>query len=119
MTQLVFIVLAGFFIGVTSGVLGIGGGAILVPLLIYGFKLTMNQAVGTSLAVIIPTALCAGFVHFQHGNVSLKIFLSLFIFTILGGIVGAHLANLLPAAILKRIFALFLGAIAVKMFFYS
>jgi len=119
MNQFIFIIIGGFIAGFASGILGIGGGVLLVPLLIYGFKLEVHQAIGTSLAVIIPTALFGSLVHYYHGNVMIRFVFSLFIFTIIGSILGSHFASLLPAATLKKIFAVFLGGIAIKMFFYG
>jgi len=108
--------LCGLLVGILSGLLGIGGGVLLVPILLFVFKVEMHQAIGTSLAVIIPTAFFASYVHFQHGNVSIKIVLGLCVFTIIGGIIGANLSSLLPATILKKVFAVFLVLIAIKMF---
>jgi len=119
MVHLLFLAIGGIIVGLIGGMLGIGGGALLVPLFTYMFKIPIQQAIGTSLVVIIPTALCSSMVHFSHGNVLPKVALSILAFTILGGIIGAHLVPHIPAAVLKKIFALFLSLIAVKMFFYG
>ena len=119
MPHILFIIIGGLIIGISSGLLGIGGGVVLVPFLLFICKLPMHQAVGSSLAIIIPTAICAGLVHYHNNNISVKIVLSLFVFTIIGGIIGAHLANVFPASVLKKIFAVFLMLIAVKMFLSS
>ena len=76
MIQYLLIILGGLFAGFASGLLGIGGGVLLVPLLLYGFKLDIHQAIGTSLAIIIPTAIFGSLVHFHYGNVSFKFVLS-------------------------------------------
>ena len=104
MTQILVLALAGLVVGFSSGLLGIGGGVVLVPILLFVFKLEMHIAIGTSLAIIIPTALCSSIVHYTHGNVALKVVLSMFIFTIIGGFIGAHCAHILPASTLKKIF---------------
>ena len=119
MYELLLIILGGLITGFASGLLGIGGGALLVPVLMYGFKLDIHHAIGTSLAIIIPTAIVGCLVHFRHGNIEIKIFLTLFLFTIIGSILGAHLAGILPAVTLKRVFAIFLFGIAIKMFFFG
>jgi uncharacterized membrane protein YfcA len=116
MPQFILLAISGIVVGILSGLLGVGGGFILVPLLVYFSELSMHQAIGTSLAVIIPTALCAGFVHFQHGNISLKIVAGLVLFTVIGSFIGAYFANHIPAAVLKKIFAVFLAIMAIKMF---
>jgi len=91
--HLLFYVLGGLAVGMVSGMLGIGGGIILVPLCLYAFKLSMHQAVGTSLGVIVPTALCAALVHYSHGNVIVPVVLKLFVFALVGGFLGAHIAG--------------------------
>ena len=119
MYEVISIIVGGLMTGIASGLLGIGGGALLVPLLIYVFKLDIHHAIGTSLTIIIPTAIVGSIVHIQHGNVEIKFVLTLFLFTIVGSILGAYLAGILPALILRRVFAVFLFGIAIKMFFFG
>lgn len=117
MVQFLLFAFAGLVVGMTSGLLGIGGGTLLVPLFVYGFKLPIQQAIGTSLCIIVPTALFSSLVHYHNGNIAFKLVLSLFVFAIIGGMVGAHLVNIVPAVALKKSFAVFLGIAAIKMFF--
>ena len=119
MYEIVCIIVGGLITGLASGLLGIGGGVLLVPLLMYVFKVDIHHAIGTSLAIIIPTAIVGSLVHFRHGNVEIKFVLMLFLFTIIGSILGAYLAGFLPAVTLKRVFAVFLFGIAIKMFFFG
>jgi len=116
MPHVLVLAICGLIIGILSGLLGVGGGFVLVPILVYFFHISMHQAIGTSLVIIIPTALCASLIHFQNGNVSFKMAGSLVIFTIIGGLIGAYFAGMLPAALLKKVFAIVLAVIAVKMF---
>lgn len=106
-----------FFGGIMSALLGIGGGLIFVPLFHYLLKMNMHQAIGTSLAIIVPTALIGAAKHGMHDFVNWKVLLFAVIFSVVGGYVGAHISVGLDASLLKKIFAVFLFAVAIHMFF--
>lgn len=103
--------------GVFSGLLGIGGGLILVPLFHYLLKMDVHLAIGTSLAIIVPTALVGTFRHASGNFVDWRIFMFSVIFAIIGGIIGAGISVNLDVALLRKIFSVFLVLIAIKMFF--
>jgi uncharacterized protein len=113
---IVLYVIAGLIIGLISGFLGIGGGAMLVPLFIYLFKMNMYQAVGTSLAVIAPVALIGAFSHHMKGTVNLEPVLVIALAAAVGIFISGQVIHLIPALILRRTFSVFLVLIAVKMF---
>ncbi|MBI4395049.1 MAG: sulfite exporter TauE/SafE family protein [Candidatus Omnitrophica bacterium] len=102
--------------GIFSGLLGIGGGLILVPLFHYVLKMNMHLAVGTSLAIIVPTALVGTFRHASGNFVDWRIFIFSVIFAMIGGLIGAGISMNLDVALLRKIFAVFLFLVAVKMF---
>lgn len=103
--------------GIASGLLGIGGGLILVPLFHYVLKMDLHVAIGTSLAIIVPTALIGAYRHASGSFVDWKIFLFSTIFAIVGGFLGAGISMHLDVVLLRKIFAVFLLLIALKMFF--
>jgi uncharacterized membrane protein YfcA len=103
--------------GILSGLLGIGGGLILVPLFHYVLKMDMHAAIGTSLAIIVPTALIGAFRHATGDFIDWRIFIFSVIFAIVGGFLGAGISMNLDVVLLKKIFAVFLILIALKMFF--
>lgn len=103
--------------GVLSGILGIGGGLILVPLFHYVLKMDMHLAIGTSLAIIVPTALIGAFRHASGSFVDWRIFFFSAVFAVLGGFIGASISVSLDVVLLRRIFAVFLLLIALKMLF--
>lgn len=91
MTQFVYI-LVGILMGAFAGFLGVGGGLILIPILVYGFGLTQHQAQGTSLAVMIPPiTLLAALRYYQNGNVKLGMAALIAAGFIIGGFFGAGL----------------------------
>jgi Predicted permeases len=119
MTTIILAILAGLATGVLSGLVGIGGGIVLVPMLLYLFRTDMHVAAGTSLAVIVPTAIAGVVTHFTAGNVSLKLGLALAPGAIVGAMLGAYLASILPADTLKRVFAVILLVISIRIFLDS
>lgn len=121
MSELVIValtILISIFGGMMSALLGIGGGLIFVPLFHYLLKLNMHQAVGTSLAIIVPTALVGAWKHGIHNYVSWKVFFFAVLFSIIGGLIGAHVSVGLDADFLKKIFGVFLIIVAIQMIFF-
>lgn len=107
--------LIGLVTGVTSGLFGVGGGIIMVPAMMYFMNLPIKTAVGTSLAVIIPTALAGTYKHLAQGNVDWRTMLSLAPTAIIGGYAGAWLTTHIAADNLKRAFGGFLVLVGVKL----
>lgn len=108
--------LIGLVSGVTSGLFGVGGGIIMVPAMMMLMGVDIKVAIGTSLAVIIPTALMGSFKHYPH-NVDLKVAFSLAPTAILGSYVGAWLTTIISSNGLKRGFGIFLVLVGLKIFF--
>jgi len=106
----------GLTAGVASGFLGIGGGAILIPVLVYIFGLSQHQAQGTTLAIMIPPiGLLAAWKYYVEGNVKLNMAAFICIGFLVGGLIGAIFVHKVPAPILKKIFGVFLLLISINM----
>ena len=119
MMQLAYILL-GLVAGTVSGFMGLGGGILLAPALVYIFGLTQHQAQGTSLTVMIPPiTLLAALKYYQSGNVRLDIAVFVALGFLAGGLIGATLVHGVPDTILKKIFGLILLLIGVKMFVFT
>ena len=110
-------VLISLFGGIVSSLLGVGGGLIFVPLFHYVLKMNMHQAIGTSLAIIVPTALVGAWKHEIHGFVDWRVFVLAAIFAIAGGFIGGEMSVGLDVHVLKKAFAVFIFLVAIKMFF--
>lgn len=118
MPKEILFILLGLIAGVFSGVVGLAGGVIIIPTLVFIFGLSQQQAQGTTLALMVPPiGLLAAYTYYQQGFVDLKIAGFICIGFVLGGWLGAKIAVSLPQNILQKIFALSLFFISLKMFF--
>lgn len=114
------LLLLGLVAGVFSGIVGIGGGIILVPALVYIFGLSQHQAQGTSLGMLmLPVGILAVMQYYRQGFVDYKLVAFIAIGFVAGGYLGGKLAVTIPETLIKRIFALFMIAVAVKMLFFD
>jgi uncharacterized membrane protein YfcA len=114
--NIILLLLLGLAAGILSGLLGIGGGIIIIPCLVFIFGLSQHAAQGTTLALMVPPiGLLAAWEYYQKGHVDLKIALFICLGFFVGGLFGAKLAGLIDATLLKRLFGLLLLITAVKM----
>jgi uncharacterized membrane protein YfcA len=108
----------GVVIGAISGLVGIGGGALLIPALIYFYGMSQIKAQGTSLAtLLLPIGFFAFWTYYKAGHADLKLALLIAVGFALGGWLGGAWAQHLPAIVLRRAFALLLVIIAAKLAF--
>jgi hypothetical protein len=109
-------VILGMVAGALSGLIGIGGGVIIVPALVFLFKLGQHKAQGTTLAVMVPPiGLLAAWTYYKHGDVDLRVAGLICGGFFLGGFLGAQEATRLSNAMLERVFGAALLAISIKM----
>jgi len=116
--QWIGLLLVGLAIGIISGMLGIGGGVLVIPALVFLFSFPHRKAVGTSLAMLLPPIgifALLKYWHEDHNNVDFKAALLLAAGFAIGGYVGGGLAQLLGGAALRRVFALFLIVAALDL----
>ncbi|MDD9177467.1 sulfite exporter TauE/SafE family protein [Aliivibrio finisterrensis] len=112
----------GSVVGVMAGLLGIGGGLLVVPALLWllpqaGIDATiaMQMALGTSLATIIFTSSSSAWNHLRLGNVEVGLIKSLAPGVILGGFIGSYLTELIPAHYLPKVFGVIVLLLALQM----
>ena len=104
--------------GVFAGAFGIGGATIIIPALIYFFHFSQHQAQGTALAaLLLPVGLLAVLKYYYSGNVVINVALYTAFGFFIGGFFGAAIVQPIPDLILRRAFAVYLIAIAIKMLF--
>lgn len=124
MESLVQYLLIGACAGVLSGLLGIGGGLIIVPILAFTLSAAgvptdhvMQMALGTSLATIIFTSISSAGVHHRHQAVNWELVCSIAPGIIAGSLLGSWLAAKLQTDILKLIFTIFVFAVGTELMF--
>jgi uncharacterized protein len=110
--------------GITSGLFGVGGGVVMVPAMLFFLPIRdMKQAVGTSLAVIIPTAMMGTFKHHNSdpnlSNVNWPVALALAPTAILGGFLGAWFTTMIHADNLKRAFGAFIVLVGLRLLLFK
>jgi uncharacterized membrane protein YfcA len=120
--QLLTLLVAGAAAGTAAGLLGIGGGVIIVPVLALVFtregvdpEILIKVAVGTSLATIVVTAVSSIWAHHRRGAVHWKLFRTMTPGVVAGSLIGAWLADLIPARWLTVAFILFLMGVSLQM----
>lgn len=110
--------ITGILVGACSAFLGLGGGILTVPILVLIFGFSQHMAQGTSLAMMVPPiGLLAAWVYYKNGYVHLPAAVLLCLGFVAGSVLGARIAIQLPEIMLKRIFAVLLISIALRLFF--
>ena len=120
--EIFYFILLGAFTGLFAGMLGIGGGAFVVPTLVIIFASKSNSfdiryAIATSLCIMVFTSMASSFSHFKKNHVDFKIAKFLIPFIILGTIFGVYFASIINPKALSLFFALFLLFVSFEMFF--
>lgn len=105
----------GLFAGILSGLLGIGGGVVLVPMMVFILGVAQHTAQGISMIVIIPTAL-AGIMQFHKDKlIDYRVAAYLATGAVLGALISANFVQNIPADILKRVFGIFVILTGLRM----
>jgi uncharacterized membrane protein YfcA len=118
MTVLLLILL-GLIAGLLSGLVGIGGGVVIVPALVFFFHYSQKLAQGTTLALLIPPiGILAVMTYFKAGDVNIKAAAWIICGFVIGGYFGAKLVTHLPEVVVARAFGAFLLVLAVKFLFF-
>jgi uncharacterized membrane protein YfcA len=120
------LLIGGAMTGFLAGLFGVGGGAVITPFLYEAFRAfgvpeeyRMPLCVGTSLAVIVPTAISSYLAHFKRGQVDTSILRRWAVPVVLGVMVGSVIARFAPAGLFKTVFVIVAVASAMKLLFGS
>ena len=114
--KIMILLTTGAFTGFLSGMMGVGGGTIMIPVMVILTGFTQHVAQGTSLLVMVPTGAIGAFTHWKMGNVEKRILWSLIPGIILGTYLGGNIANIIPNNTLRFIFAAMLIFVGVRYF---
>ena len=118
MSNIILYILLGLAAGILSGLVGIGGGILIVPALVFLFGFSQQQAQGTTLALLVPPiGILAAWTYYTHGFVDIKVAGLIAVGFIVGSLLGARVATGISNAILGKAFGIFLVLIGLKMIF--
>ena len=117
---ILIIILVGITAGMLSGLVGIGGGIIIVPALVYFIGFSQKTAQGTSLGLILlPVGILGVLQYYKQGHIDVRVVGILAVGFLAGSYFGSKIALSLPQETVKKIFALLMILIAVKMLFFD
>ena len=115
---ILLLIVIGLAAGILSGLVGVGGGIIIVPALVYFLSFSQKSAQGTSLGILLlPVGILAVSQYYQKGFIDIKVVLIVSVGFLLGGLLGSKIAVTLPVATIKKAFAILLLLTALKMLF--
>lgn len=110
------LIIIGLLAGILSGFVGVGGGIIMVPAMIWLLGYDQHQAQGTSLAVLMfPVVLLAVRNYWKQGMIDWKIVIVIAVAFVAGGYFGSKGALALPADTVKRVFGVIMLFVAIKL----
>ena len=115
---ILIIILVGIAAGMLGGLVGVGGGIIIVPSLVYFIGVNQHTAQGTSLGLImLPVGILGVLQYYKSGNVDFRIVGILAIGFLIGSFFGSKIALSLPQETIKKVFAILMIIMAIKMLF--
>lgn len=119
LSTIVILIIIGLLAGILSGLVGVGGGIIMVPLFVLVLGFTQHEAQGLSLAVMLPpvTFLAVYNYHNSGGGIDWKVALIVSILFIIGGFIGSKIALQIDQRMLKKVFGIVMLIVAVKLIF--
>lgn len=113
--EIIILIIIGFLAGVVGGTLGLGGGIIIVPALVFIMGFTQHHAQGTSLAVLLfPVGILAVLKYTKEGYVNYKFAAILIVAFIIGSYFGSLISINLPDKVLKKVFGIFMLLVSLK-----
>lgn len=119
MTTILLLLALGLLAGILSSMVGIGGGIVIVPALVFLFGISQKMAQGTSLVMLLPPiGLLAVINYYKAGYVDLRLAGILIVAFIIGSYFGSKVALNLSELMLKRIFGVLLMLLAIKYLFF-
>lgn len=118
MTTILILLIIGLLAGFSSGMVGIGGGIIIVPALVFFLGLTQHQAQGVSIGMLLlPVGFLAAINYYKAGNLDFSKSLIIGASFVVGAYLGSKVSLSIDGAIMKRIFGIIIFLISLKLIF--
>ncbi len=115
--EVILLIFVGILAGITSGLFGVGGAIVIIPLLVYLGGYGQFLAQGTSLVALLPpVSILAVIEYYKKGNANIAAGIIICLAMIIGAKAGAKLANQIPAEQMRRLFSIFVIIVGIKMF---
>lgn len=119
-TTFIILIIVGIAAGILGGMVGVGGGIVIVPALVFFLGFSQKMAQGTSLGILLlPVGLFGVMQYYKEGYIDMRVVLLISAGFFAGSYLGSKLALSLPQDVLKKIFAVLLLLIAIKMLFFE
>jgi uncharacterized membrane protein YfcA len=117
---IILLIVVGLLAGILSGLVGLGGGVIIVPALVFLLGFSQHQAQGTSLGILLlPAGIFAVMNYYKKGFIDVKVVLLMFVGFVIGGYLGSKISLSVSETTLKKIFAIALLLIAGKVLLFD
>ncbi len=117
---IVILILIGVAAGILGGMVGVGGGIIIVPALIFFLGFSQKMAQGTSLGILLlPIGILGVVQYYKQGYIDMKVVVIISLGFVIGSFFGSKIALSLPQETVKKIFAILMFVVAVKMMFFD
>lgn len=119
-TTIITLIIIGLAAGILSGLIGVGGGIIMVPLFVLFLGLSQHNAQGMSLAVMLPPVTFLAVYNYHKaggGSIDWKVALIVSVLFIIGGFLGSKIALQIDQRMLKKVFGVMMLIVAVKLIF--
>jgi uncharacterized membrane protein YfcA len=118
---IIVLILVGVVAGMLSGLVGVGGGIVIVPALVYILGFTQKQAQGTSLGLLmLPVGIIGVIQYYKNGFINVNYVIIIAVSFVIGSYMGSKLATMhLSDEKLKKIFAIILMLVSIKMLFFD
>ncbi|MBM4166539.1 MAG: sulfite exporter TauE/SafE family protein [Ignavibacteria bacterium] len=112
----ILFLITGIVVGFSSGIVGVGGGVFVIPILVFLFGFSQKMAQGTSLAMLLPpVGILAVMEYYRSGNINVNVAIVLALGYLFGAYFGSSLAVTLSNDMLKKIFGILLLGVSLKM----
>lgn len=116
---ILILIIIGLSAGILSGLVGVGGGIIMVPLFVLFLGLTQHNAQGLSLAVMLPPVTFLAVYNYQKagGGIDWRVALIVSLLFVIGGFIGSKIALQIDQRMLKKVFGFLMLFVAIKLIF--